>query len=106
MQERVIKHNGSWEKLPRNFYDIGKIRKVRKGISNTFGKCTVSLKRFKTEELTFNFRLSWKILVKNVCEMPFYWEVKRHLFSLVYAMRYVNQLGYSLSVHDHVRLER
>ena len=28
------------------------------------------------------------------------------LFSLVYAMRYVNQIGYSLSVHDHVRLER
>ena len=49
MQERVIKHNGSREKLPRNFYDIGKIRKVRKGISNTFGKCTVSLKCFKSE---------------------------------------------------------
>ena len=105
MQERVIKHNGSWEKLPRNFYDIGKIRKVRKGISNTFGKCTVSLKCFKSEKLAFDFRLSWKILVKMIAKCLLLGRYNI-LFSLVYAMRYVNQIGYSLSVHDHVRLER
>ena len=104
MQGRVIKHNGSWEKLPRDFR---KIRKVRKGISNTFGNCTVSLKCFKTEELAFNFRLSYlrRVLCKTRLIFPRI-NGPNILFSLVYAMSYVNQIGYSLSVHDHVRLER